>query len=271
MTQPPHPHGDTPRWPGERPISGRGAPSYGPPPQSLGQRPTPEVKRPGCFKTVLIVFGIFVVLFLAIGVLAAIQGDTEDGTAARNDDTVEPTHEANPEPPRDEPKDRDEGHADEEDAQASAEPEAAAEEPEEEVPEGPTFRGMKDSDKVTVPDDWLTKGQIGYNSLPLRHLSRHGTSLLCTTVAVANRSNDEVDFSYFNWELQMPNGVIESPSLLDGGRQTLSGLAELAPEGDVHGDVCFEADPTTLPGEYIVLRDASTFFTTRRMAWVNYF
>lgn len=260
MTQPPHQDGYTPRWPGERPLSSQVAPKHGLPPQAPSHTHTPEKKQPGCLKTALIVLGIFVVLFLLIGVLAAIQGDTEDETTARTEETVEPTHEPSPEPPSEEVTGDD-------DAGDESEPE----EPQEEEPAGPTFRGMKSADMVTVPDEWLANGRVGYKSLPLRHISVYGTSLLCTTVAIANRESDEIDFSYFNWELQMPNGVIESPSLLDGGRPTLSGFAELAPEGDVHGDVCFEADPTTLPGEYIVLRDASTFFTTKRMAWVNYF
>lgn len=267
MTQPPSPGGYTPRWPGERPFAGHGAPPYGFPAQGPAQHPMPEKKKAGCLKTALIVFGIFVVLFLILVVIAVIQDGTEDGTAVQNEETVEPSHEESPELAGDNPDDERENSDPEKDAQTGIEPE---ESPVEE-PAGPTFQGMKDADMVAVPDEWLAKDRTGYNSLPLRHFSAYGTSLLCSTVAIANRGNDEISFSYFNWELQMPNGVIESPSLLDGGRPTLSGLAELAPGGDVHGDVCFEADPTTLPGEYIVLRDASTFFTTKRMAWVNYF
>lgn len=270
MSQPPHPGGYDPRWVGERPMSIFGAPQYGFSPQVPGKNPMPEKKRAGCFKTVLIVFGIFVVLFLVLGAILSGQEDPESSTTAENEQLIEPSHEGSPESQQDESQDKDEGHADEEHVEEAGGAEVAEDEPEEE-PQGPTFRGMKEADMVTVPDDWLSKGQVGYNSMPLRHFSVYGTSLLCTTVAIANRGNDEIDFSYFNWELQKPNGVIESPSLFDGGRATLSGLAELAPEGDVHGDVCFEADPTALPGEYIVLHDASTFFTTKRMAWVNHF
>lgn len=265
MTQPPPPGGYTPRWPGERPFSGHGAPPYGSPAQGPGQYPAPEKKKAGCFKTVLIALGILVVFILVIGVIATVQGDTEDATAAKTEATVDPSHKESSEPLQDEPQEQDEG-----DTVTEGGHDAAAGETAEEEAADLTFRGKQDNDLVTVPGEILSSNKANYRAAPLRPFTTLGINVLCTTVAIGNPGGGEVDFSYFEWELQNPNGVIVTPTVFDGGRPTLDGRGTLAPSGVAQGDVCFEGDPAALPGEYIVLRDSSTFFTTKRMAWVNY-
>jgi len=90
---------------------------------------------------------------------------------------------------------------------------------------------------------------------------------LCTTATYDNSTDAAAMFTLFDWKLQDPNGAILSTGLI-GSDNPLS-RGEIAPGGNVSGDVCFTAPQGNPAGQYIVLLDPSFRFTAERIAWLN--
>ncbi len=91
---------------------------------------------------------------------------------------------------------------------------------------------------------------------------------LCSPVAYQNGRKEPVDFNGgFDWKLQDPNGTILMTGFM--GSNTLLQAGQIAPGGRASGDVCFNAQQGTPPGQYIVLYDPSFRFTSDRIAWLN--
>lgn len=253
MTNPPAGSGPYQKWPGERPFKAAtlsGTAFLNPSPASA---PNQARRGSGCLKTVLVAAG----LVLAVAIASAVTGSGDDPGEPGQFDSGAPQVESGSIPIEEVPPAESE-------SLVVDEPEVVSEEP-----SGPTFRGMKNSDEATVPGEILLAGRVGYTTSPLQQARTLGTRILCSAIAIANEETSEISFSYFEWKLQNPNGVISTPTVLDGGRPTLTSLGELAPGGSVQGDVCFEADATALPGEYVLFREESSFITTKKMAWVN--
>lgn len=249
------PHqGFRPRWPGERPFHGVNQASGSVDPGSLST-PRGAKKRAGCFQVGLVVLAVILGVTVLFGVMAV----AEEAKKEANVEAVEP-----PEPFATE------GLSQPSEAQPDVvEDSEIPEEVTDEEPSEPKFQGMKDSDEVTVPGEVLVSKRVGYMAAPLQQASTLGTRILCATVAIANKENSEESFGLFEWKLLDPNGVIRTPTLLDGGRPLLESVGELAPGGAVQGDVCFEGDSTSLPGEYVLYREEASLFSTSKLAWVN--
>ena len=257
MTYTPQNAGSHQRWPGERPFKGAHTATSGAANGWPSQQIQHGKQRSGCSRVAVIIFAVFFGSAVLAG-LAGVAEDTKGAASEESSETGQAAAEDVAESPSAPSAEKNEGEAAEEQAL-----------PDLEEPAGPTFQGMKNSDEATVPMEPLVTGRVGYTTGPLQQASRYGTRILCATVAIVNQGATEVTFGYFEWKLQDPDGVISTPTILDGGRPTLTSWAELAPEGSVQGDVCFDGDATELPGEYVLFRDEVGLFSNKRMAWVN--
>lgn len=257
MTQIPPNGRNYPNWPGTRPFK-ETRPADGTAYPGGSNAPQGPVKKgPSGFKAGLLVLAVL----LGCTALAAVAGET-----GQPDRTADVQAEGGAAPL----KDRDEEPSENQQNEVEeAERPDVQEAPVGEKVTGPAFQGRRDTDAVALPGEMLASKRVGYATAPLQQASSFGTRILCATVAIANQQDSEVAFGFFEWELQDPKGVILTPTFLDGGRPMLTSLGELAPGGSVQGDVCFESDATALPGDYILFREESSFFSNKRMAWVN--
>jgi hypothetical protein len=76
--------------------------------------------------------------------------------------------------------------------------------------------------------------------------------VLCSMVSYQNNTGEVVNYNgLFDWKLQTPDNVIEQVQVFGGDRHLSSG--ELAPNGKVAGNVCF--DNPAMKGDYYVIHD----------------
>lgn len=230
MTQPPNnPQGD----PGQnwqgQQPQGGHPQQGGYPPQGYQQQPPPK-KKFGCMKIGLIVLGVLILL--AIIMVAVSGGDEEGPTVSSGDESSQES--------------TDGGDGD----------------------SGVTFQGKTDEDTAANAGDTITKDGVATTSTPLSvETNPIGDTLLCTTITINNESDEQVSFNTLDWNLQNPNGASTMATFGGSGPDLSSG--QLAPGGQTSGDVCFEGDPSAMPGEYVVLNDGYISFSSARLAWIN--
>lgn len=259
--QPPY-YGQPPR--GQAPYGPTPQQPYGPPqgPYSFNQavppvQENPEVraKKERTTKTVGIVAGVAVVA--GIGIAAAVGGDTDDSTTASGSTSTTQTT-----APRSSSSDGA--------GQAAAPSPAAQQSTENPVPPPPpgvTFRGMTRNDMAAMAGETLNAKDLSISTTPLlAQFDFVGDPIVCTSVTIQNTSASTKSFNIFEWKMQDPNGAIRNLNVFGGGESIGSG--DLAPEGTASGEVCFDGDPSSAPGEYVVLHDRFSFFS-KRLAWVN--
>jgi hypothetical protein len=100
---------------------------------------------------------------------------------------------------------------------------------------GPAYPGMLTQDqvaggagnRVVADGELLTAGNL------TRTAGLFGTDL-CTPVTITNQSATTRDNGPYQWKLQRPNGIVDSPTISG----TLA-VAQVAPGGTASGTVCF--------------------------------
>lgn len=134
-------------------------------------------------------------------------------------------------------------------------------------PAAPAFPGAQPGDVVTMAGGSVTIDGVTVVAAPLSPGSSTFGSTLCTTVMYANDSDDQVSYGIFDWEMQNPAGAIVNITFF-GGDDAHLGSGELVPGGSIEGTVCFE-DENASSGDYVLLYDPPSFFTSDRAAWIN--
>ena len=137
-------------------------------------------------------------------------------------------------------------------------------------PSGVAFQGKTDNDTSANAGDTITKDGVATTSTPLTaETTVLGTPIMCTTITIKNDGDKPVDFNSIDWKMQDPNGASRMTAY--GGDRAELSFGDLAPGGQVAGDVCFDGDPAAQPGQYVVLNDGFISFSSNRLAWVNNF
>lgn len=133
---------------------------------------------------------------------------------------------------------------------------------------GPAFPGKQARDFAAYPGEGVTfSGGVWVSTTPIRQTRRSGDRYICTDVTLKNGSAEAARFSYTDWKLQVPTGVITEATWTGSDRDLQSG--ELASGGTTSGDVCFDAPKSGLTdGVYVVLLEPE-FFSSERIAWIN--
>lgn len=204
-------------------------PQGGYPQQGYQQQPPPK-KKFGCMKIGLIILGVLILL--AIIMTAVSGGDDEGPTVSSSDESSQDSTDGT------------------------------------DVDSGVTFQGKTDKDTAANAGDTITKDGVATVSSPLTvETNPLGESQLCTTVTIKNDSDEQVSFNTLDWNLQNPNGASMMSTFGGSGAALSSG--QLAPGGQTSGDVCFDGNPSAMPGEYIVINDGYISFSSDRLAWVN--
>lgn len=135
---------------------------------------------------------------------------------------------------------------------------------------GVDFQGKTGKDTSANAGDTITKDDVATTTSPLTATTTtFGTPVMCTTVSIQNNGDKPVSFNSIDWKLQDPNGAARMTTFTGSGNELSAG--ELAPGGQVSGDVCFDGDPAAQPGQYVVLNDGFISFSSDRLAWVNNF
>lgn len=134
---------------------------------------------------------------------------------------------------------------------------------------GPSFPGKQPNDFASNAGEWVNYNS-GVNVLasPIQPY-RAGSKRLCTQVTIRNSSGETASFSYIDWKLQDPAGVIREAEYTDSKDALESG--ELASGGTITGLVCFEpkSSAAPAPGTWVVLMEPG-FLSSERIAWVNW-
>lgn len=132
------------------------------------------------------------------------------------------------------------------------------------------FQGKTDKDTAAIAGDMITKDGVATTSTPLvAETTVIGSQIMCTTITIKNDSDKPVNFNSIDWKMQDPNGASRMTTY--GGDRAELSFGDLAPGGQVSGDVCFDGDPAAQPGQYVVLNDGFISFSSNRLAWVNSF
>ncbi len=138
------------------------------------------------------------------------------------------------------------------------------------VDTGPSFPGKQARDFAANAGDGVTYGGgVWVASTPIQQARRTGDRYICTQVTIRNSTAEAVRFSYIDWKLQFPSGVIHEATS-SGAKDNLDG-GELASGGTVNGSVCFDEDSKNgaLPtGTYVLLLEPE-LFSKERIAWIN--
>lgn len=245
MTQPPPPQGgQDPNWQGQPQYGGQpqggfpqqgGYPQGGYPQQGYQNQP-PQKKRGGCMKIGLIILGVLVVLGI---IIAAIGGGDDDSATVSSGDGAS------------------------ENADGASDDSAGG---------GVQFMGKTDRDTGAVAGDTITKGDISITTTPLEPYPSNGFSepQLCTTVSIQNNSDSQESFGSWDWSMQDPNGTSRNSSYMNPTAAPDLSIGEIAPGGQTSGAICFDGDPSAVPGEYVVLYTGNVFLSDR-LGWVNQF
>jgi hypothetical protein len=133
------------------------------------------------------------------------------------------------------------------------------------APAGPSFQGQQEGDTSAEPGQTITLDDVAITSTALVAGDATLGSTLCTTVTIANNSDDQVSFNSFEYTLQDPAGAIRNATFL--GSDTLLSSGDLATGGTVTGDVCF--DDAAATGTYAVIYAPAFSFSSDRAVWVN--
>jgi hypothetical protein len=133
------------------------------------------------------------------------------------------------------------------------------------APAGPTFQGQTEKDTSAEPGQTITLDDVAMTSTALVDGDATLGATLCTSVTIANNSDDQVSFNSVEWTLQDPSGAIRNTTFM--GSDTLLSSGDLAPAGTVTGDVCFDA--TGAAGTYAVFYAPAFSFSDDRAVWVN--
>lgn len=242
MSQPPNfPQGDpNQNWQGQPQQGGYPQQGYGPqggyPQQGYQQQPPPK-KKGGCMKIGLIVLGVLIVLGI---ILAALSGGGEDSPSVTSSD--------NNSQETDSLKDGGSGES---------------------AGGGVEFKGKTDKDTGANGGETISQKNISITTTPLQaRQPEYMPPQLCTTITIKNDGDKQQSFNMFDWKMQDPNGAAKNgmPPFDSTGSGLDSG--EIAPGGQTSGDLCFDGDPSALPGEYVVLYQGNVFLSDR-LAWVN--
>lgn len=135
------------------------------------------------------------------------------------------------------------------------------------APASPAFPGAQPGDLAVDPGGTLVLDDVAVTAQALAEGDSTFGATLCTTVSYLNNGGDTVSYGAFDWTMQNPNGAIVNLTFFGGEGNFLS-TGELAPGGTVTGQVCFE-DQNASAGQYVLLYDAPSFFSTERLAWLN--
>lgn len=135
-------------------------------------------------------------------------------------------------------------------------------------PSGVDFQGKTDKDTAANAGDTITKDGVATTSTPLiAETTVLGSQIVCTTITLTNDGDKPLNFNSIDWKLQDPNGASRMTTY--GGDRAELSFGDLAPGGQVSGDICFDGDPAAQPGQYVVLNDGLISFSSDRLAWVN--
>lgn len=239
MTQSPPPNGgQNPNWQGQPQYGGQPQGGFlhpgGYPQQGFQNQPAPK-KKGGCMKVGLIILGILIV----IAIIVSVTGSGDDSpTVSSNGGNSEA--------------------ADSGDGDASG--------------GGVEFMGKTDADTGANAGETITMNDIAITAAPLEPYPSNGFSepQLCTTVTFQNNSDSQESFGSYDWSMQDPNGTSRSSSYRNETNSPDLSIGEIAPGGQTSGAICFDGDPSALPGEYVLLYTGNIFLSDR-LAWVNQF
>lgn len=134
-------------------------------------------------------------------------------------------------------------------------------------PSAPAFPGAQPGDIVTSSGGNVTINEVTITAAPLTPGDATFGSTLCTTVVYTNTSGDQVSYGIFDWSMQNPAGAIVNITFF-GGDDAHLGSGDLAPGGSTQGTVCFEDDNAS-SGDYVLLYDPPSIFSSERAAWIN--
>lgn len=219
-----------PTGPGGPPMWNQPGYGYPPPPP-----PPPKKPRLGLGARI----GLIVLAVLVVGAIGDAGSDAETTEAADSTPAVRQPA----------------------DAAAPARPAPPAE------PEIPDFAGAREGDVAGAPDSPLRVDDVMLSATALTKGDSTFSQTLCTRVSYRNGSAESISYGPFDWSLQNPRGSIVSLTFFGGADSQLSS-GELAPNGTVEGDMCFE-DENASKGDYVLLYDPPSFFTQERAAWIN--
>lgn len=246
MSQPPPPQGgQDPNWRGQPQYGGQ---SQGGFPQQGGyshqggyqqqgfQNQPPQKKRGGCMKIGLIILGVLVVIAIIIAVTSG--GDDDSASVSSGSDSSES-------------------------ADGASGDSAGG---------GVEFMGKSEDDTGANAGDTITMSDIAITTSPLEPYPSDGFSepQLCTTVTIQNNGDSAESFNPFDWTMQDPNGAARNSSFMNRSSSPDLSSGQLAPGGQTSGAICFDGDPSAVPGEYVVLYTGNVFLSDR-LGWVNQF
>lgn len=241
MSQPPqHPQGGpNQNWQGQPQQGGYPQQGFGPQggyPQQ-GYQQQPPKKKGGCMKVGLIILGVLIVLGI---IIAAVSGGNDDSSTVSS------------------------GEGSSQDSRSGAGGDSG-----EKAGGGVAFMGKTDKDTGANAGETITQKKIAITTTPLQaKQSQFMPPQLCTTITIKNDGDKQHAFNMFDWKMQDPNGAAKNgmPPFDNSGSAFNSG--EIAPGGQTTGDLCFDGDPASSPGEYVVLYQGNVFLSDR-LAWVN--
>lgn len=129
------------------------------------------------------------------------------------------------------------------------------------------FPGQMDGDLATDVGGAISVDGVVISAAPLREVNSSLGNYLCSQVVYQNNSSEAMNFNGgFDWKLQDPNGVGRMTGF--GGSDNLLSAGQLAPGGNLSGDVCWDGEQI-LKGQYVILLDPSFDFSDDRYAWLG--
>jgi hypothetical protein len=129
------------------------------------------------------------------------------------------------------------------------------------------FPGQMDGDLSTDVGGAISVDGVVISAAALREVNTSIGNYLCSQVVYQNNSSESMNFNGgFDWKLQDPNGVGRMTGF--GGSKNSLSAGELAPGGNLSGDVCWDGEQV-LKGQYVILLDPSFDFSDDRYAWLG--
>ena len=129
-----------------------------------------------------------------------------------------------------------------------------------------TYNGIQKGDVAVNAGESITAKGVTITSSALASGNDVLGPTACAGVTIQNASGKEVDFNILEFELLSSSGTIINTGFTGSDNMLQSG--KLIDGGSTSGDVCFDTDLAG-GGQFVVLYEPLSFYSSHREAWVN--
>lgn len=132
-----------------------------------------------------------------------------------------------------------------------------------------SFPGQKKDDKIVKAGAEVKISGWTTVAGPLKRVTTDlQQKVVCTTVKMTNRDDDQQDYSTLSWKMQSPKGVVLDATYTGEDDDMEIGGASLAPGATADYRICFD-EKKAGAGQYIVFWQPDVFSSEDRGAWIN--